>query len=92
MHCDPTRGVPGAAGVSLIAQMVLIDKYGLRLNLDQLAEALGLAKGTITNQIGAGTFPIPTYLDGKRYADARDVAEYFDLCRERAHADLQDAG
>ncbi len=77
---------------SLVSQMVLIERYGLRLNLKELAEVLDMSTGTIYNQIGAGTFPIPTYRDGKRFADARDVAEYLDQCREKAREATQDEG
>jgi hypothetical protein len=63
----------------------LIEKYGLRLTLPQQAEALGRKESTIRNQISADTYGIPTYVEaGKRWADARDVADYFDRCRARA--------
>ncbi len=71
--------------VSLITQAFLVEKYGLRLTMDQLGEALGMAKQTIFNKIAKSEFEVPTYMDaGKRYADFRDVASYLDLCRERA--------
>ncbi len=71
---------------SLFAQLVLAEKYGgMRLTMDQLAEALGMARGSVYNQISAGTFPVPTYVEaGKRWADVRDVAAHFD--RQRAAA------
>lgn len=70
---------------SLITQMIVAEKYGPRLNVEALAGVLGLSKGAIHNQISAGTFPVPTYLDGgKRWADFRDVAEHLDRCREAA--------
>jgi excisionase family DNA binding protein len=68
--------------MSLITQAFIVERYGLRLTVEQLAELLGLAKPTIYNQLSAGTFPVKTYLDGgKRYADYRDVAEHLDACR-----------
>lgn len=71
--------------MSLLSQAIIAERYGLRLSLDQLAEALGVAKNTIYNQVSAGTFPVPTYVEGKkRYADYRDVATYLDECRARA--------
>jgi predicted DNA-binding transcriptional regulator AlpA len=71
--------------MSLLSQAIIAARYGLRLTLDQLAEALSMAKNTIYNQVSAGTFPVPTYIDGnKRFADYRDVATYLDSCRERA--------
>ncbi len=71
--------------MSLFAQAYIIERYGLRLNMGQLADLLGVKRGTILNRISAGTFPIPTYLDGAmRYADHRDVAEHLDRCRAEA--------
>lgn len=75
--------------MSLMTEAYLADKYGLRLSMDQLSQALGLARNTIYNQIAAGTFAVPTYLDGgKRWADYRDVAAYFDACRARVDTGL----
>lgn len=72
---------------SLVTQMIIADKYGPRLNIEQLANVLGLSKGAVYNQISAGVFPIVTYVDGgKRWADYRDVAEHLDNCRETARA------
>lgn len=71
--------------MSLLSQAYLLEHYGLRLGVDQLAQALGMAKASIYNQISAGTFPVKTYIDGgKRYADFRDVAEHMDKCRQLA--------
>lgn len=71
---------------SLVTQMLVAERYGLRLNTDQLAQVLGLEPGTVRNQISAGRFPIRTYVDGKRWADYRDVADYLDKCRQQAAA------
>lgn len=72
-------------GPSLITQMLVAEKYGLRLDVKQLAEVLGTTPGSIHNQISAGKFCIATYLDsGKRYADYRDVAAHFDAVRSHA--------
>jgi hypothetical protein len=71
--------------MSFMTQAWLLEKYGPRLNVEQLGQVLGLAAGTIYNQIGKGSFAIPTYVDGKaRFADYRDVADYLDQCRARA--------
>src|SRR5574337_1051266 len=70
---------------SLVTQMVIAEKYGIRLDTAQLAEVTRLSRGTVLNQISAGTFPIPTYLEGKlRFADFRDVVAYFDAMRQQA--------
>lgn len=72
---------------SLVTQMIVAEKYGPRLSIEQLAEVLGISKGAVYNQISANTFPVTTYIDGgKRWADYRDVAEHIDRCREMARA------
>lgn len=72
---------------SLITQAFLVERYGLRLNMEQLAEVLGITKGAVYNQISAGTCQVITYIDGgKRWADYRDVAEHIDRCRAMAKA------
>lgn len=74
---------------SLVTQMLIGEKYGLRLGTSELAECLGLSKGAVYNQISAGIFPIATYMDlGKRWADYRDVAGHLDECRQRARGEI----
>lgn len=71
--------------MSILTQMVLIEKYGLRVDLEQLATILDVIPPTIRRKISESSFEIPTYLDGgKRWADIRDVANYFDQRREEA--------
>lgn len=71
--------------MSLLTQVFLMEKYGPRLNLDDLARVLGGSKNTIYNQISQGTFQIPTYVDGgKRWASVEDVAHYFSVARQKA--------
>lgn len=81
--------------MSLLAQMVLIEKHGLRVDLDRLATILDTTPANLRRRISEQTLPIPTYLDGgKRWADVRDVAEYFDQQRASASprvADLRTA-
>jgi hypothetical protein len=68
--------------MSLITQAFIVEKYGLRLNVDQLADILGVTKPALYNQFSAGTCPVKTYVENKkRWADYRDVAEYLDECR-----------
>lgn len=70
---------------SLVTQMIVTEKYGLRLNTAQIAEVLGITKAAVLNKVSDGTMPIKTYMDaGKRWADYRDVAEHLDACRQRA--------
>ncbi len=73
---------------SLVTQMIIAEKYGPRLSVEQLASVMGLSKGAVYNQVSAGTFPVITYVDsGKRWADYRDVAEHLDKCRDTARAE-----
>ena len=78
--------------MSLVTQMYLLERYGVRLSIEQLAEILGMSRGALFNRLAKGECPIATYLDGgRRYADYRDVASYFDACRARAKAEHEDA-
>jgi hypothetical protein len=71
--------------VSLLQQAYLLEKYGLRLGVPQLAEVLGVKEQTVYHGISNGTLGIVTYVDGKkRWADVRDVAAYFDAVRPAA--------
>ena len=70
----------------LITRMFLLDKYGPRLDTKQIGEVLGLSAGAVRNRINAGTIELRTYVDGQRYADYQDVADYLELCRSRASA------
>lgn len=64
--------------MSLITQAFIVEKYGLRLNAEKLAEVLGITKPALYNQISAGTCPVKTYIEaGKRWADYRDVSAAF---------------
>jgi len=70
---------------TLMTQAMIVDKYGIRLPVEKLAEILCITKPSVYNQLSAGTFPIPTYMDqGRRYADFRDVAAHIDKCRDAA--------
>lgn len=70
---------------SLVTQAFMFERYGPRLNSEQIAELLGIKVSTLNNQCSAETCPIATYIEGKkRWADYRDAAAYFDACRQRA--------
>ena len=80
-----TATPPASTGPSLVTQMFVAEKYGLRLDVQQLAKLLDITPGTVLNRISCNTFGIPTYIDnGKRYADYRDVAAHFDNVRANA--------
>lgn len=71
--------------MSIVTQMIIAERYGVRLNMEQLADALGLKRSTVYSRVAEGTLGIMTYVDcGKRWADFRDVAAHFDQCREDA--------
>ncbi len=67
---------------SLLTQAYLLETYGPRLTMEQLAEVMRIKVSTLYNKIAAEELPIPTYKDGKRFADYRDVAIYLDSFRE----------
>lgn len=65
--------------MSLVTQAFVVEKYGIRLTVDQLAAVLGVTKPALYNQFSARSCPVKTYLDGgKRWADYRHVAEHLD--------------
>lgn len=71
--------------MSLMTEAMIVDRYGFRLNADQLSEVLGITKPALYNQISAGICPVKTYLEsGKRFADYRDVASHLDAARSLA--------
>lgn len=71
--------------MSLLTQAYLLEKYGPRLSLEQVAEVLGFEKQTVYHRISRGDLGVRTYVDGgRRWADARDVAEAFDEFRKLA--------
>lgn len=70
---------------SLVTHMLVVEKYGLRLGMDQLADVLGIKKASLYNAISAQACPVATYMDqGKRWADSRSVAEHLDRCYAQA--------
>jgi excisionase family DNA binding protein len=65
--------------MTLMTRAAIIDKYGLRLTMEQVAEVLGVHPGTVYNQIASGTLKIGTYKEGgRRYASYAAVADYLD--------------
>ena len=71
--------------MSLLTCAYILDKFGPRLTMGQLATLLAMSEGTIRNQVSAETFPIPTYKEGAtRYAAYDAVAEYLDLMSQKA--------
>ena len=65
--------------MTLLTRAALLDKYGFRLSIEQVAEVLGLSPGHIQNMMSSGEFPIRTYKEGKRrFASYEAVAEYLE--------------
>jgi hypothetical protein len=78
--------------MSMITTLFLMERYGPRMNMEQLAHALCLAPSSLHGRIARGEAMVPTYVDGKmRYADTRDVAEYLDRLREQARQGMREA-
>lgn len=69
--------------MSLVTWAYIVERYGVRLSMKQLAEVLNVQPRTLNNQISAGTCRVKTYKDpsGSRWADARDVSDYLDDLR-----------
>jgi len=73
--------------MSLLTYTYLVEKHGLRVNLETLANILDSTAANLRRKISEETFEIPTYMDGgKRWADVRDVADYLDVRRAEAKA------
>ncbi|MFP3614532.1 hypothetical protein SB778_31055 [Paraburkholderia sp. SIMBA_050] len=73
--------------MSLLTRAYILEKFGVRLTMAQLATLLAMSEGTIRNQVSAETFPIPTYKEGaSRYASYDAVAEYLDKMSAEARA------
>ncbi|WP_406868140.1 hypothetical protein [Paraburkholderia fungorum] len=71
--------------MGLLTRAFILEKFGVRLTMAQLATLLAMSEGTIRNQVSAETFPIPTYKEGAaRYAAYDAVAEYLDAMSEKA--------
>jgi excisionase family DNA binding protein len=67
----------------------LLDKYGVRLSMEQVAEELGMSIGTVYNLISSGELGIPTYKEGnRRYASYQGIADYLDDKHEEAKKKL----
>ena len=67
-------------------EIFLIAKHKkITITLAAACDELGIAVGTAHNQIGNGTFPIPSRIQGKkRVVDIRDLGEYIDQERNNA--------
>lgn len=65
--------------MTLMTRAYLLDKYGMRLSMEELAEVMDLKPGTVYNMLAKGELKIRTYKEGiRRYAPYDAVADYFD--------------
>ena len=71
--------------MSFLTTAYLMEKHGLRLDLEALSKELDTTPANLRRRISLENFEIPTYMDGgRRWADVRDVAAYLDDRREQA--------
>ncbi|MFM0427599.1 hypothetical protein PQQ75_01180 [Paraburkholderia aspalathi] len=71
--------------MGLLTRAYILEKFGVRLTMGQLATLLAMSEGTIRNQVSAETFPIPTYKEGaSRFAAYDAVADYLDSMSAQA--------
>jgi len=60
----------------LIFEIVLAEKYGPRLTMQELAEVLKINLKNLQNRLAQKSINIPTYKDGVRYCLVPDVVKY----------------
>lgn len=61
------------------ATMLYLKYDRVRLTIDEAANELGIKPGTVRNQISDGSFPVPSYVEGRnRYIDVRALGQYLD--------------
>jgi hypothetical protein len=61
----------------------LLEKYGLTLGKEALAEVFHMEPVSIINAVSSGVFPVPTFrLGSKRYAHVEDVANHLNTIRK----------
>jgi excisionase family DNA binding protein len=65
--------------MTLMTRAYLLDKYGPRMSMEQVAEVLGLETGTVYNLVSRGELKIRTYKESnRRFASYTAVADYLD--------------
>jgi hypothetical protein len=63
----------------------LLEKHGLTLDKEALAEVFHMEPMSILNAVSVGSFPVPTFrLGNKRYAHVEDVANHLNNLRKGA--------
>ena len=57
----------------------LLNKYGVRLTLDEVSEILKIPTGTLYNKRSDGSLPFNSYRDGLRvFVDTKVLADYLE--------------
>jgi len=63
----------------LTTRAMIVERYGIRLSMQQVAEILDVTPNTVYNMLADGSLPIRTYKEGKRrFASYEAIAEYLD--------------
>lgn len=71
--------------MTLLTRAHLLDKYGVRLSMEQLGEVLGLHHATLYTQLNKGILKIRTYKEGhRRFASVDAVVEYLQAMDDEA--------
>jgi hypothetical protein len=71
--------------MKLATRAMIVDRYGMRVTMEQLAEILRLTPHTVYQQAVDGSLPIRTYKEGnRRFASYEAVADYLDAMDEQA--------
>lgn len=71
------------------ATMLYLKYDRVRLTVEEVAQELGIKPGTVRNQISEGTFPVPSYVEGRnRFVDIRALGQYLDERHTEALASL----
>lgn len=71
------------------ATMLYLKYDRVRLTVEEVAHELGIKPGTVRNQISDGSFPVPSYVEGRnRFVDVRALGQYLDERHEEALASL----
>jgi hypothetical protein len=83
MESDLIEPPPVEPGI--VTEALILSVYGPRLTIREVAALMKIGEQSLRNLILKGESPLPTYRMGsRRFADYRDVAHYFDACREQA--------
>jgi Pyocin activator protein PrtN. len=71
------------------ATMLYLKYDRVRLTVEEVAHELGIKPGTVRNQISEGSFPVPSYVEGRnRFIDVRALGQYLDERHTEALASL----